>query len=259
METSEELPIYLWGNQADWQYELKARIGQMWDFKYLRVECRDVHGDFTLHTTPQSTKLLTQPSLIHIVPTQEEESSVFPCISDLLKANCTGKVSVSANITNISIERALADMNSVLNIDKTSDSETVQQFFKQLVYLGCRSCLQALKQDHNHVYTHCSHCLNHPSNYRFGVIYCYKQCRICFSDSSASIIAMSFHRSTIKLIRDFDPQDVLEGTKTNELFDVCSSIFHINYQPIVSLYCESKLDENGYIEKQTFELVDIHV
>ena len=258
-ETSEEVPICLWGSQADWRYDLKANIGQEWDFRFLYVECKGIHGDFILNTMPRSTKSPPQPSSVFHAPTQHKEPPTFSCISGLLKANYNGKVYVFVNIINISIDEALADRDPVLSINKTTGLETIVRFFHQLVYLGCKSCLRALRQDNNCIYTHCSDCLKNPYSYTFGVMYCYKQCTINFSDLLASIFATSFHKATACLMKGFDPQDVLEGTCSNKLFESFCNIFSAACKPRVCLNCETKLDENGFVVKQSFEFIDLYL
>ena len=42
---AEEVGIYLCGNQAEWEYDLKRK---MWEFFLLRVECTSLHYDTTI-------------------------------------------------------------------------------------------------------------------------------------------------------------------------------------------------------------------
>jgi hypothetical protein len=263
-ETSEEVPICLWGSQADWQYELKSKIGQTWNFTFLRVECNSVYGQLSLHTTPQSTKKLRneETSLFgraaRLGP-PKKDSSTFSSISELLKANLNGKATISAGVTNITYTEALNSRHSERSIDKTSDMATIHEFFRGLVYLGCKLCFRALKQDHNGIYTHCSYCIQHNTSYLYGVMYYFGPCFVCLSDKSASIIAKSCHESTSKFLKDMRPQDVSEEVNC-ELFERLRGVYDtVNKNVKVVLNCETVLDENGFVKNKNFELLDLQM
>ena len=263
-ETSEEVPICLWGSQADWQYELKSKIGQTWNFTFLRVECNSVHGQLSLHTTPQSTKKLRNEETsifgraARLGP-PKKDSSTFSSISELLKANLNGKATISAGVTNITYTEALNSRHSQRSIDKTSDMATIHEFFRGLVYLGCKLCFRALKQDHNGIYTHCSYCIQHNASYLYGVMYYFGPCFVCLSDKSASIIAKSCHESTSKFLKDVRPQDVSEEVNC-ELFERLKRAYDtVNKNVKVVLNCETVLDENGFVKSKNFELLDLQM
>ena len=260
-ETLEEVPICLWGSQADWQYELKSKIGQSWCFKFLRVQCNTVHGQLCLHTTPRSTKKLENEETTlfgHAASSKsyEKQSSAFSNISQLLEANLNGKATIVVGITKITCAETL---NSEKNIDKTSDLGTVHQFFHELVYLGCKLCLRALKQDKNGIYVHCAHCRQHNSSYMYVVMYCFKPCLVYLSDKSVSIIVKSCHRATSKLLKDVRPQDVLEDDKSVLLERIHDVFNTANRNVKVVLNCDTVLDENGFVKTQSFELIDIEI
>ena len=260
-ETSEEVPISLWGSQADWQYELKSKIGQIWCFKFLRVQCNTVYGQLCLHTTPRSTKKLDHEETILFgcatgLESYEKESLVFPSISELLKAKLNGKATITAGVTKITCTE---NLNSERKIEKTSDSCTMHQFFRELVYLGCKLCLRALKQDQNGIYVHCAHCRQHNPYFMYAVKYYFRPCLMYFSDKSALIIVKSSHMATSKFFKDMRPQDVLEDDNS-ELLERMKDVFDTaNKNVKVVLDCDTVLDENGFVKSQNFELVDIEV
>ena len=258
-ETSEEVPIYLWGRQADWQYELKSKTGHAWSFTFLRVECNTVYGQLYLHTTPQSSKKLQNEETTFFVYSDiprpvEKDSSTFSSILKLLEANFNGKAIISAGVTKITYTETTQSSPCERSIDRTSDKTKVHEFFCELVYLGCKLCFRALAQDHNGIYTHCSYCMQHNLSYTYGVMYCFKPCSVYLADKSAPIIAKLFHEFTSKFLKDLKPQDVLEDSNT--LFERIKDVFDdVNENVKVVLKCETVLDENDFVKSKNFELI----
>ena len=258
-ESFEEVPICLWGSQADWQSELKSKIGRIWYFTFLRVECSTMHGQHCLHTTPRSTKKLQHEvrSLFgNLTPCMSQEACpTFSTISELLQANLNGKAAISAEVTKIT--RTEAD-NYATTISEASDMLTIQCFFRDLVYLGCKSCLRALKRDHNDIYVHCSYCIQqHNSCHTYGVAYFFKQCWIYLSDYSRMLICTSSHEATSKFLKDTKPEDVLNDD-ASKLFEKVQNIFHSDNVNVI-LRCETVLDENDFKKSQNFELLDLRL
>ncbi len=262
-ETSEEVPICLWGRQADWQYELKSKIGQTWCFTFLRVECYTLHGQLSLHTTPRSAKKLRNKETTLFAQATplgppEKDSATFPSISELLKANLNGKATISAEVTNLTRTDTLNSRHTTSNINETSDMARVYQFFHDLVYLGCKSCFRPLSQDHNGIYTHCSYCVQHNSSYSYGVMYYFKPCMVNLSDKSASIIAKLSHESTSKFLKDVMPQDALEDANATKLLERVKGVFNPVNKKVV-LNCETVLDENDFVKSMNFELLALQI
>ena len=184
----------------------------------------------------------------------EKEIPIFSSISDLLKANLNGTAITSAIISTIMCTRSERSRLPERTIDKKSDPVTVHEFFRELVYLGCKLCFRALKQDQNEVYERCSYCIQHNSSYLYGVMYLFKPCLLYLSDKSASVLVKSSHESTSKFLKDLRPQDILED-ENDKLFERLERVF-VTVNNVI-LTCETSLDENGFIENQKFHLLDV--
>lgn len=207
--------------------------------------CNSLHGQQCLHTTPHSTK--TQANLT------SPPKPTFSSILELLNANLNGNATIAGGVT------AVMHLESERKIDQTSDLPTVHNFFRELVYLGCKLCFRALKQDENGIYTHCSYCIEHSSSYMFGIMYCWRPCLLYLSKQSVTIIAKSCHESMCKLLKDVKPQDILEEGNTT-LFERLKIVFNtVNKNITIVLNCETLLDENGFVKSQNFEFLDLHV
>ena len=252
----------MWGRQAEWKNELKSKIGQTWSFTFLRVDCNSVYGQLYLHTTPQSTKKLQNEETTlfgHTKPLRPvaKDSSSYSSVFELLKANFNGKAIVSAGVTKITDTETFCPERS---IDKTSDMTNVQQFFHDLVYLGCKSCFRALKQDHNGIYTHCSYCIQHNSDYTYGVMYYFTSCFVHLADNSASIIAKLSRECISKFLKDLRPQDVLEEANSYKLFERTKDVFEtMNKNVQTILECETVLDENDFVRSKNFQLIALQM
>ncbi|XP_028407002.1 shieldin complex subunit 2-like [Dendronephthya gigantea] len=256
LESSDEVPICLWGRQAGWEFELKSKIGKIWCFTFLRVECNSLHGEHFLHTTPRSTKKLQQEEtsfFANLTPCiAQEDCPTFSTIYELLQANLNGKAAICAEVTRIQCTEA----NSSQTISKASDMFAMQCFFRNLVYLGCKSCFRALKKDHNDIYMHCSYCIErHNSSYSYGVAYFFKQCWVYLSDESGTLFGTSSHVATVKFLTR--PEDALNDD-ISKLFERIQRIFHSDNVNVV-LRCETVLDENDFKKSQNFELLDLQV
>ncbi|KFO33996.1 Protein FAM35A [Fukomys damarensis] len=254
--------LVLWGPGAAWYPQLQRKIGYIWEFKYLFVQCNCTLESLELHTTPwSSSECLFDDDVRAIAFKSKFQGSTSSCVkmSDLathLKDKYSGVVLIKARIVELVF---LVGAAQEFSLTAHSSLECILSLLPNIIYTGCAGCGSELDTDENKIYRQCLSCL--PLS---GKKIYYRPALMTVVDGSHSVCIRVGSKLVEKILLHIPP-DFLhrvivpssEVTYGMVAADLLHSLLAAGVEPQV-LKIESLfvLDENSYPLQQDFSLLD---
>lgn len=254
--------LVLWGPGAAWYPQLQRKIGYIWEFKYLFVQCNCILETLELHTTPwSSSECLFDDDVRAIAFKSKFQGSTSSRVkmSDLathLKDKYSGVVLIKARIVELVF---LVGMAQEFSLTAHSSLERILSLLPNIIYTGCAGCGSELDTDENKIYRQCLSCL--PLS---GKKIYYRPALMTVVDGSHSVCIRVGSKLVEKILLHIPP-DFLhrvivpssEVTYGMVAADLLHSLLAAGVEPQV-LKIESLfvLDENSYPLQQDFSLLD---